>query len=262
MRLYAAVSGVKTINTGLRTALKCGFRDALISFETGRTNALETIMEARRSGAGVFLDSGAFSAFNSGAHIDLDAYCDFVLAVRPLLAEAANLDVIGDDEGTRHNFKVMTERGCDPLATCHFGQDPKEILDTFAVTRRGALGGMAMKASLNRAMRQRWLDTVFDVLHASSSWPIRVHGYGMSDTALMERYPWFSVDSTTWASAARFGNELLPDGRFLTQRKSPIGHERGMSADLARIHRYGPRMVKFAEYCTRLWEQRGVKWDS
>lgn len=262
MRLYAAVSGVKTINTGLRTALKCGFRDALVSFETGRANAFETIMETRRHGGAVFLDSGAFSAFNSGVHIDLDAYCDFVLAVRPLLAEAANLDVIGDAEGTRRNFEVMTARGCDPLATCHFGQDPKEVLDIFAATRRGALGGMATKQFHGRERRQQWLDRVFDVLHSSSSWPIKVHGYGMSDTVLMERYPWFSVDSTTWASAARFGNELLHDGRFLVQRKSPIGHERGMSADLARIQRYGPRMVKFAGYCTRLWEQRGVKWDS
>ncbi len=183
-------------------------------------------------------------------------------AIAPIVDTIACLDVIGDPIATARNQRTMEQAGLAPLETVHFGMDPKEVVDRLSRNRRGALGGMAFKSRTSRSMRKGWLDTVFDALVKSSAWPIRVHGYGMTDNVLVERYPWYSVDSTTWAMPGWFGNELVRDGRFLVQRRSPVITGRGSASDVARLNRSAPRMVEFAGYCTRLWEKRGVKWDS
>lgn len=262
MKIYAAVSSRSSTNSGLPIALRAGFRNVLISYEAGRENVLAVIFKCRAKGVGVFVDSGAFSAHTRGHRVDLDGYIRMCLAVAPLVDAVACLDVIGDAVATARNQATMEAAGLAPLATAHFGMDPKEVADRFARTRCGALGGMALKTRTARPMRQGWLDKVFDALVASSSWPIRVHGYGMTDNVLVERYPWYSVDSTTWAMTSWFGNELEREGRFLVQRRSILIPGKGSASDVARVNRSAPRMVDYAEYCTRLWEKRGVKWDS
>ena len=45
---------------------------------------------------------------------------------------------------------------------------------------------------------------------------MRVHGFGLTTFPLVERYPWFSVDSSSWAAISRNGGVLLyPDARVL-----------------------------------------------
>jgi hypothetical protein len=34
---------------------------------------------------------------------------------------------------------------------------------------------------------------------------LKVHGFGLTVLSLMKRYPWFSVDSTSWVLTGRFG---------------------------------------------------------
>lgn len=265
MRLIAVVDSIGntqgTAHCGLRAAHRTGFRDVLASFALPREKLIAIIYEANRLGIRVFLDSGAFSAFTRGLRIDVAEYIDFCLSTRSLLEDIACLDVIGDPAATHRNYETMRKAGLEPLPTFHFGMEPRELVARLQDIERAALGGMATKERSGREMRQRWLDTVFNGLMKSSAWPIRLHGYGMTDTVLIERYPWYSVDSTTWAMSAVYGNELVYSGRHLVQRSSEIHPQRGSVARVARAARSGQRIADFGDYCTRLWEKRGIVWD-
>src|SRR5687768_9801946 len=80
------------------------------------------------------LDSGAFSAFNSGAKIELAAYTDFCaerLASDPKLSEVFALDVIGDWRAGRRNVDEMWRRGV-PAIPCYHAGEPWEVLLDYA----------------------------------------------------------------------------------------------------------------------------------
>ena len=41
----------------------------------------------------------------------------------------------------------------------------------------------------------------------------KVHGMGVTTFSLMRRYPWFSVDSTSWVRQGAFGNVYFPKAK-------------------------------------------------
>ena len=86
----------------------------------------------------ILLDSGAFSAFNLGERIDLDAYIGFVKANKGLIYRCVNLDVIPGNFGSREwrpeaieaaaaasyaNQQKMKEAGLNPIPVFHQDED-------------------------------------------------------------------------------------------------------------------------------------------
>ena len=51
---------------------------------------------------------------------------------------------------------------------------------------------------------------------------LKVHGFGITAIPIMERYPWWSVDSSSWIQSAAFGSIITPDkGTIFVSDKSP-----------------------------------------
>ena len=76
------------------------------------------------------MDSGAFSAWKSGAQIDVTQYiatAKELLATDPTLSEVYALDVIGDHKATLKNVETMWEAGIAPIPTFHEGE-PEKVL--------------------------------------------------------------------------------------------------------------------------------------
>lgn len=160
----------------------------------------------------IFLDSGAFSAFTKEAHIDLDEYIAFIKKHKDILEVYANLDVIGDPEGTLRNQKYMESKGLRPLPTFHFGESPKYLKLYLKSYDYIAIGGM-VPISTERLVP--WLDGIYsEHLCDGNGLPkVKVHGFGMTTISLMIRYPWYSVDSTAWVLVGRFGGIFVPKKR-------------------------------------------------
>jgi hypothetical protein len=166
----------------------------------------------------MFLDSGAFTAYAKGEEIKVEDYIEFIKKHERNLAVYANLDVIGDAEGTWHNQEAMEEAGLSPIPVYHLGDEIKYLrrcleYDYFC------LGGMAAQNKLG-ANRQDFLDRCWNIIcDTPDRKPInKVHGFGMTSLKLMLRYPWYSVDSTTWVTLARTGKVLIPrysHGRYI-----------------------------------------------
>lgn len=139
------------------------------------------------------LDSGAFSAKNSGAEIDLDTYiafCHEVLAGPCPPAEIFALDVIGDAEGTKRNTEKMWAAGIEAIPAYHIGE-PDRYLRHYAETYpKIALGGVAR---LPGRAKYDWAKECF-----ARVWPKKIHGFGFGTERDVLGLPFHSTDSTNW----------------------------------------------------------------
>lgn len=166
----------------------------------------ELIRSYVQAGYDVFIDSGAFSAKTKGIEIDIDAYCQFIIDTK--VSTYAGLDVIGDARKTEANTKYMVDQyGLDPIPTFHMGGDVADLRALFKHSYI-ALGGMVFSSG-----RERYCDEIWGIILREKP-TLRVHGFGMTNIDLMRRYPWYSVDSSTYKDGRRFGRPQILWGGF------------------------------------------------
>lgn len=160
----------------------------------------------------LFLDSGAFSAMTKKVHIDLDEYIEFIKKHEKYISVYANLDVIDDPDATWKNQKKMEAAGLHPLPTFHYGEDEKWLLRYLDRYEYIALGGMVPISTRELSV---WLDHLFATrICGRDGMPkVKVHGFGMTSLKLMLRFPWYSVDSTSWVMTGRMGGIYMPHWR-------------------------------------------------
>jgi hypothetical protein len=139
------------------------------------------------------LDSGAFSAHNSGTEITLQSYidvCKQLMDSDPTLSEIFALDVIGDWRASLENCEEMWRQGV-PAIPCYHRGEPEHVLKTIAQTYpKIALGGVAM---LRGDAKMEWAKNCF-----AHIWPCKVHGFGFGSESQVMGVPWHSVDATNW----------------------------------------------------------------
>lgn len=146
------------------------------------------------------LDSGAFSAHNSGAVIDLQEYidhCSQLLATDTKLTEVYALDIIGDGEASLRNCEEMIRQGVPAIPVFHLGS-PWGLLEEMAPRYdKIALGGM-----VKTARKDDFIGQCFARL-----WPKKIHAFGVATRQMLMRWPFHSVDASTWTyNCERFGN--------------------------------------------------------
>lgn len=166
----------------------------------------------RRDQERVFLDSGAFSSFSLGVDVDIGEYAEFIKEHEDIIEMASVLDAIGDHEQTYRNQKELERRGCFVLPCYHYGE-PFELGRFYAENYPYmTVGGMV---PIPNQKLEPWLDEVWEkALTDSDGLPLtKVHGFGLTSRPLMEKYPWYSVDSSSWVQAASNGNIVLPEVR-------------------------------------------------
>tara|TARA_R110000803_G_scaffold103020_1_gene171148 strand:+ start:50 stop:871 length:822 start_codon:yes stop_codon:yes gene_type:complete len=172
----------------------------------------------------LFLDSGAFSAFTLKKEINIDEYIEYIKDLDVKIY--ANLDVIGDSEATVENELYMKSKDLTPLPVFHLGE-PIYYLDRILNSNCSyfALGGMVQSQNLDG-----WLVNVWEHIYRKRP-NIKVHGFGLTNINLMIKYPWYSCDSSSWASGVRFGrfSEWNPiKGLFIQKEVKEIFNKNGI----------------------------------
>jgi hypothetical protein len=144
------------------------------------------------------MDSGAFSAHNSGVTIDINQYIEDCKRLRGedvKLKEIFSLDVIGDWKASLQNTKRMWKAGIEVIPCFHFG-GPWDVLKGLAADYpKIALGGLVSdkQCRIKRNYHYEWVDQCF-----ARIWPKRVHGFGCTGRKLLNAVPFDSADSTNW----------------------------------------------------------------
>lgn len=245
MKLYLA--GIYTSNFDLNGRVYSRLDDREKEMRRGVDWFLESyhyihrqrqVDKIRREGVKVFLDSGAFSAFSMGVSVDIGKYCDYILKNEDIIEVidgqplASVLDAIGDAEGTYKNQMEMERRGVRPLPCYHYGE-PVEVLDYYVSNYSYiTIGGMV---PISTPQLKLWLDRLWThhLTHADGTPKVKVHGFGLTSLPLMMRYPWYSVDSSTWVQWAANGMILVPGqvGQVDVSNKSSRRKIRGQHMD-------------------------------
>lgn len=144
------------------------------------------------------LDSGAFSAMNSGKVVTVDGYLGAIKDLRKLPkrlqpSEIYALDVIGDAGASLKNCQEMAARGEPAIPTYHYqDKDPGVLKEMIATYDKIAIGGVA---KANHNIKLKFCEWVF-----SLAWPKKIHGFGCASERLVLSLPFHSVDSTSWES--------------------------------------------------------------
>lgn len=173
----------------------------------------------------VMMDSGAFSAWSRGITIDLDEYIDYLKKNAKHFYSAVCLDTIPGKNGSMErvnarqleesanksfaNYIKMRDNGLDVIPVFHQGEDFSH-LEKLVKERVPYIGiSPYMRASAN-AMRM-WFDECFTRISDKDGVPVvKTHGFGITSHWAVVRYPWFTIDSTSWIMAAAYGRIMMP----------------------------------------------------
>lgn len=135
------------------------------------------------------LDSGAYSAWNSGKEIDIE---DLIQETKnPYWKESVALDVIGDAEASLKNALYMKSQGSPAYPVFHIG-DPWEILQEYK--KQFDKIGLSCRFGETPKMSDLWYDQCF-----ARAWPHKFHSFGYISEAALMRVPFHSGDSSSWA---------------------------------------------------------------
>ncbi len=153
------------------------------------------------------LDSGAYSAKSKNKTIDIDALIAEIKIGG--WEEAAALDVIGDPEASYRNASYMRDKGANCFPTFHYGE-PWKYLEKYAKDfDKVGLGGLVPVKSPQE--RDAFLSECF-----ARIWPKKTHGFGIMGRDTLMKFPFHSVDSTSWEAASlRFGFFQFASGQRL-----------------------------------------------
>ena len=155
----------------------------------------------------LFLDSGAFSAFNQNVDIDLKKFIEFVQANKVKFEVIASLDDITSYKKSIENFRIMKAEGLNPIPCFHIGE-PDWVLEEYIESSSYiALGGIAKQ---NKITRKIWLDRIFTKYPDQTK--VGFHGFGIQARDIIQLYPWKSVDASSCHVMARFGGICSPWG--------------------------------------------------
>jgi len=170
----------------------------------------------------LFIDSGAFSVAHAGKTVDIDKYIEYINA-NPQIPIFVELDeipypvlnaetAIKCSEGSWRNYLYMKERVTSPchlLPLYHFGE-PKEglkrILNTEVDGKLPEYIGIGGRHGVSTEQQKRYFNEVFAIIERSDNPHVKVHAFGMTVIKLLEAFPFYSADSTTWLQLGINGN--------------------------------------------------------
>lgn len=216
-------------------------------------NSQPKVDAMRKDGVKVFLDSGAFSAYTQNVTINLDKYCEYIKTNSNIVDFASVLDSVGDPARTYSNQRDMERNGCAALPCYHYGEPEHYLtryIDSYAYI---TIGGMV---PISKPQLRLWLDRIWSnyLCDNTGRARVKVHAFGMTNLELMARYPWYSVDSSSWVQIGSMGNILVPGlGTVAISDTSPRIKEEGQHAQ----NLTNPQRWALRELVTK----RGFTWE-
>lgn len=171
----------------------------------------------------LFIDSGAFSVAHAGKSIDIDSYVSFINS-HPDVNVWAELDSIPfpvlnsktakeSCEKSWESYLYMMERiKVEPdklLPIYHFGEPfyaLERILNTEVCGKLPAYIGIGGRHGVSTKDQEGYFETVFRIVKKSKNPNVKIHAFGMTVLTLLEKYPFYSADSTSWLQVANNGS--------------------------------------------------------
>lgn len=187
----------------------------------------------------IFVDSGAFSAHTKGKELDVDEYISYVNYHAGMFSVIAQVDTIPGEFGKPKTRAQMLEAPQSswinycymrPLVIdypnltpiFHQGEDFSHLMRILETTFDGEhipYIGISPSNDVSTRDKQKWLEHVFRVIRDSSNPQVKTHAFGMTSLHLLELYPFYSADSTSWIMTSANGGIMTSKGVIVVSEK-------------------------------------------
>lgn len=274
MRLAFALAINISQTTNLFNELKAP--NMLVSFAYGKVVNVFTYKPEY-----LILDSGAFTAWNSGKSVDVVEYANWIHEVKDKgkRVVAVNLDVIPGEVGRTSTKEERAQGMKDSIANADylrsrdievmevFHQDePLIFLDTLLdrLPPDGILG-ISPRNDVNVKEKLKWQEIVLRHLYQKrgiKNLP-KTHGLAVTSMRMMKQFPYYSVDSSTWSSAMRYGTMVNPEGKMRGMEEIMPGRPNLKDMPMGISHALRLSLENYMHIeksITSLWASRGVVW--
>jgi hypothetical protein len=185
----------------------------------------------------MFCDSGAYSALTLKSPIRVQDYIAWLKRNRHWFSVYANLDVIGDPEGTLRNQMTMEDAGLTPIPVFHGGSDwsyLERYIEHYPYIALGGIVGKNATPFLIKCLKMAQGKSVF-------------HAFGNTSWEMFLDLPFYSSDSSTWGAVFRFGTLTLFDDIKGGIAYVKLGHPKDVYRHAALLRRYGADPKLLAE---------------
>jgi len=178
----------------------------------------------------LMMDSGAFTVWNIGGEVDLEAYIQFCKEYEDVIDAIVALDVIPDSPAPSvvedacqrgwDNYQRMIDAGLpkDKVLPVFHQFDGFHWLEKYMEAGVPYIGLSHRKKGVSREQQMMWLDSCMNLVCDSDGNPlIKTHGFGLTSVPMIVRYPWHTVDSSTALKEAMYGGISVPwkrDGKW------------------------------------------------
>jgi len=175
----------------------------------------------------LMIDSGAYSVWSQNSTINIDEYIAFLKEYEDVIDVMVSLDAIPGHPGpippTRteveesaqvgwNNYLYMLDQGLPKsklVPVFHFGEQ-FEWLQKY-IDHGTPYIGLSPGPHRPQDIRRSWLDKCMPyVCDADGNPLVKLHGFGVTAISLIYRYPWKSVDSSSWVHAGSMGAIKIP----------------------------------------------------
>lgn len=231
----------------------------LVAYPYLNTKAnIELISRQRRSDFNLIVDSGAFTAWNTGKVIRLDDYCRFLDSIAHLQPfHAVQLDVFGDPEASYANLQIMLKRGYKVMPVFTRGDSLERLEEYYTLTDYIMFGGIVIGGKNQNYVK--WF------LERNKG--RKCHWLGFVNLPFIKKYRPESVDSSSWSGSARFGGLHLHMGAGHMKRFDKQDFTKKPTDDLliaaSRIGiKYEELKLLSSDVCwSRAWSYYGDRWN-
>lgn len=236
----------------------------------------------------VILDSGAFSTWTKGSTVDLEAYAAFCTKFRELMPKevevnVVNLDVLPGTWGhvpSKEDIAISAEKGWQNmlyleslgLKVIHVFHQHEDFAILDKLKAHSDYIGISPANDVSMKEKLDWLNKVFLNLKDGT----KTHGFAVTSHKQLLGYPFYSVDSSSWVTPARFGRVAILTDRgeiktFPYKSKDDVEKFWPYIAHMGIQRIAHPRWedrvgiaIKaykgLEELATKVWTQRGVIW--
>ena len=168
------------------------------------------------------LDSGAFTFMNGyKGKVDWDEYVEkyanFINKYDIKYFFELDIDVIvgiKEVERLRNKLEKLTQKKCIPVWHKSRGLEYWEKM--CKEYNYVAIGGIVIKEITQTDYK--YFKPLLKIARENNC---KVHGLGFTATSLLKKYPFFSIDSTSWLKASRFGRIDYFDGKKMKTYPKP-----------------------------------------
>ncbi len=262
--------------TGTETSFLCSYFYLVKNGrETQLTKQLRDHTLANKKKPTIYIDSGVFSARKRGIDIPYKELGEFYQRNSIFCDHVFNMDE-GSHKQQLSNCKALKLMGVPVIGIYHMDMPLDYLLQFYEINPYISVSFFKCGGPGGKQATQQ-LDRIFNFLlkHFSIDKFIKVHALGTEAFSILNKYPFFSADSTGAKSAYAYGFNTInhPKSRQPIQvkknDKSLIqngflaikGHGRQSKDTLIRtIEAYKSRVI-YNKHLSEIWQRRGIRWE-